>query len=64
MSSRGFEDESIVHPLANVNPAHDAETVELEMIFGDLELVEKRLERMEQGKREARSLMRQKRKFF
>ncbi|MCG2814016.1 MAG: redox-regulated ATPase YchF [Thermodesulfovibrionales bacterium] len=48
---RGFEDESIVHPMANVNPVRDAETVELEMIFGDIELVEKRLERMEQGKK-------------
>ena len=48
---RGFEDESIVHPLGNVNPARDAETVELEMIFGDLELIEKRLERMEQGQK-------------
>lgn len=48
---RGFEDESIVHPMTNVNPVRDAETVELEMIFGDLELVEKRLERMEQGKK-------------
>jgi len=46
---RGFEDESIVHPLGSVNPLRDAETVELEMIFGDLELVDKRLERMEQG---------------
>ena len=62
---RGFEDQSIVHPLGNVSPARDAETVELEMIFGDIELVEKRLEKMEQGgKREARSLMRQKRKFL
>ncbi|RJQ38007.1 MAG: redox-regulated ATPase YchF [Nitrospiraceae bacterium] len=48
---RGFEDESVVHPLASVNPLRDAETVELEMIFGDLELVEKRLERMEQGQK-------------
>ncbi|GFP25642.1 ribosome-binding ATPase [Candidatus Hakubella thermalkaliphila] len=48
---RSFEDESIVHPLGNVNPARDAETVELEMIFGDFELVEKRLERMEQGQK-------------
>ena len=46
---RGFEDESIVHPLESVDPRRDAETIELEMIFGDLELVEKRLERMEQG---------------
>jgi len=46
---RGFADESIVHPLGNIGPLRDAETVELEMIFGDLELVDKRLERMEQG---------------
>jgi len=46
---RGFEDESVTHPLGSVNPVRDAETVELEMIFGDLELVDKRLERMEQG---------------
>lgn len=46
---RGFGDESIVHPLGNIDPQRDAETVELEMIFGDLELVDKRLERMEQG---------------
>jgi len=46
---RAFEDEAIVHPLGSVDPRRDAETVELEMIFGDLELVEKRLARMEEG---------------
>lgn len=46
---RGFEDETVAHPLGSVDPRRDAETVELEMIFGDLELVDKRLERMEQG---------------
>ncbi len=46
---RGFEDDQVVHPLGGVDPKRDAETVELEMIFGDLELVDKRLERMEQG---------------
>jgi GTP-binding protein YchF len=46
---RGFADESVTHPLTTVDPLRDAETVELEMIFGDLELVDKRLERMEQG---------------
>lgn len=44
---RGFEDEAIVHPLGSLNPLRDAETIELEMIFGDLELVDKRLDRME-----------------
>ena len=46
---RFFEDEMIVHPMGSVNPRRDAETVELEMIFGDLELVDKRLDRMAQG---------------
>jgi len=46
---RIFENESVVHPMVGINPMRDVETVELELIFGDLELVEKRLERMEQG---------------
>ena len=46
---RGFHDESVSHPIGIVDPLRDAETIELEMIFGDLELVDKRLERMEQG---------------
>jgi GTP-binding protein YchF len=48
---RTFYDESVVHPMANINPVRDIETVELELVFGDLELVEKRLERMEEGKK-------------
>jgi len=46
---RGFADETVSHPMGSVNPRRDAETIELEMIFGDLELVEKRLDRMEEG---------------
>ncbi|MEI6702378.1 MAG: redox-regulated ATPase YchF [Deltaproteobacteria bacterium] len=46
---RGFVDETVSHPMGSVNPRRDAETIELEMIFGDLELVEKRLDRMEEG---------------
>src|SRR3990172_606550 len=46
---RGFEDGSVSHPIGNVDPRRDAETIELEMIFSDLELVDKRLERMELG---------------
>jgi GTP-binding protein YchF len=48
---RGFKDEAVSHPLGNVDPLRDAQTIELEMIFSDLELVEKRLERMELGLR-------------
>jgi GTP-binding protein YchF len=46
---RGFKDESVIHPLETVNPRRDAETLELEMIFGDIDLVDKRLQRMEEG---------------
>ncbi|HTP65846.1 MAG TPA: DUF933 domain-containing protein, partial [Geobacteraceae bacterium] len=46
---RGFADEAVSHPMGGLGPRRDAETVELEMIFGDLELVEKRLERMAEG---------------
>jgi len=46
---RGFTDETVVHPLESLDDRRDAETLELEMIFGDLELVEKRLQRMDEG---------------
>jgi GTP-binding protein YchF len=48
---RAFYDESVVHPMASINPVRDIETVELELVFGDLELAEKRFERLEEGKK-------------
>lgn len=46
---RVFENAAVVHPTGNIDPLRDIDTIELELIFGDLEFVEKRLERMEQG---------------
>jgi len=46
---RGFADEKVVHPLESLDARRDAETLELEMVFGDLELVDKRLQRMDEG---------------
>jgi GTP-binding protein YchF len=46
---RAFEDDAVAHPMNSVNPLRDVEIVELELIFGDLELVEKRLQRMEES---------------
>ena len=46
---RAFEDDTVVHPFASIDPLRDVETVELELVLGDLELVEKRLQRMEEG---------------
>ncbi len=45
---RAFEDDSVIHPLGTVDPLRDIETVEFELIFEDLELIDKRLDKMEQ----------------
>lgn len=42
---RCFEDENIVHVDGSINPLRDIETINLELILSDLELVEKRLEK-------------------
>lgn len=42
---RCFEDENIVHVDGAVNPIRDMETINLELIFADMETVEKRLDR-------------------
>lgn len=42
---RCFEDENIVHVDGEVNPLRDVETINLELILSDLEMVEKRLEK-------------------
>jgi GTP-binding protein YchF len=46
---RAFENDAVVHPMNSVNPLRDIEIVELELIFGDFELVEKRLQRMDEA---------------
>ena len=43
---RGFEDPNLPHIEGSVNPARDMELFELELIFSDLAIVEKRLERL------------------
>ena len=42
---RCFEDPNIVHVDGNVNPLRDIETINLELIFSDLETIEKRLDK-------------------
>ena len=46
---RVFEDNAVLHPMNVINPLQDIEKVELELIFGDFELVEKRLYKMEES---------------
>ena len=42
---RCFEDENVVHVDGSVDPKRDVETISLELIFADMETVEKRVER-------------------
>lgn len=42
---RCFEDENIVHVHGSVDPARDMETINLELIFADLETIERRADR-------------------
>jgi ribosome-binding ATPase len=43
---RCFEDDQVAHPEGRVDPVDDAETVELELIFADQSVVERRLRRL------------------
>ncbi len=42
---RCFEDSNIVHVDGSINPIRDVETINLELIFADMETVDKRLEK-------------------
>lgn len=42
---RCFEDENIAHVDGGINPARDIETINLELVFADLEALEKRLDK-------------------
>lgn len=42
---RAFENDKIIHIEGSVNPIRDIETIELELIFADLESIQKRLDK-------------------
>ena len=43
---RAFEDADLQHPDGSVDPARDIETMDLELAFSDLAIIEKRLQRI------------------
>jgi ribosome-binding ATPase YchF (GTP1/OBG family) len=43
---RAHHDDGIIHPEGSVDPLRDIETIETELVYADLEQVEKRLERV------------------
>ncbi len=52
---RAFQDETVPHPAGSVEPARDIGLFELEMIFLDLAIAEKRLERLSKDLKKGRS---------
>jgi GTP-binding protein YchF len=44
--ARAFEDESVAHPEGTVNLARDVETVDLELAFSDMAIIERRLAKL------------------
>ena len=42
---RAFEDPNVVHVDGSINPLRDIETINLELIFSDIETIDKRLEK-------------------
>ena len=48
---RCFEDSNVVHVDGNVNPLRDIETINLELIFSDLEILERRIAKVAKGAR-------------
>ena len=42
---RCFQDENITHVDGNINPVRDIETISLELIFADIDLIERRIDK-------------------
>ena len=48
---RAFDSDAVIHDLGSIDPARDLESVETEMMFADLEMIERRIARINAGKK-------------
>jgi hypothetical protein len=53
---RCFEDENIIHTDGTINPLRDVETVNLELVFSDIEMLSRRLDRAKKALKGDKSL--------
>src|SRR5574344_93185 len=53
---RCFEDTNVVHVDGNINPVRDIETINLELIFSDIEILERRIAKTVRGARNDKTL--------
>ena len=56
---RCFEDDKIIHVDGKVDPVRDIETINLELMFSDIEQVERRIERVSRGAKNDKELARE-----
>jgi len=56
---RLFEDENVTHAYDTLDPLRDIETIDLELIFADLEMIERRATRVEKVARTDKSFARE-----
>lgn len=53
---RCFDDSNIIHVDGSVNPLRDIETINLELIFSDMEMLERRISRTSKGAKNDKAL--------
>lgn len=53
---RCFENDNIIHVDGSINPRRDIETIDLELIFSDVELIERKLDRTKKAMKGDKSL--------
>ena len=53
---RCFENDNIIHVDGSIDPARDIETIDLELILSDIELIERKLDRTKKAMKGDRSL--------
>ncbi len=53
---RCFEDDNIVHVDGSIHPVRDIETINLELIFSDIEILERRIAKTSKGARNDKTL--------
>ncbi|WWR14877.1 redox-regulated ATPase YchF [Lachnospiraceae bacterium JLR.KK008] len=53
---RCFEDDNVIHVDGSVDPLRDIETINLELIFSDIEIIERRIARVAKGARMDKAL--------
>ena len=48
---RAFQDDNLLHVDGDLDPLRDVETISMELLFADMEVLEKRIERIKAGKK-------------